>query len=759
VIVPFYNVESYIQDCLESIALQTYSDFEVVLVDDGSPDDSVQIAKEFCNRDPRFHLVRQENQGLGPARNTGVEHSSGEFITFVDSDDLVTAHASERMIASLDETGSSFAAGNARRFNNSGVRPSYVHRIPFATARPATHVSLFPQLALDRMVWNKLYRRTFWDEFGYRFPAIRYEDYPVTLKAHLDAVTVDVLSTPVYYWRERESGDSITQQKFQYFNLLDRVISAELVLDLVDERAPDLAARVHRHLAEIDLRALVQAFAVVPDEDVQLLVNLGRRFTGRLRRAALAGLSAYDVLQLRALHDGHVDLLRRLALYRQDGGLLGGARARRRTWRPWQWEYQFPGRTDKDRPVPRSLYRAKQTDLNLRTSITAVHWSDNELRLTGTADIRHVRTGDRSRLGLTLVGDDIRVRLAPPRRFRTLDSHGSVGPVGFDVGIPIETLRTIRQAKRPPYLEVDLRRGWLRRRKVLTGLLAGSPSWSPGDWIGDDTWLQPSAGTGGRLSLRSHTHPCAMTSATVVEDAIVVRIKLPEPDPNARLMLTRATNGANISVDLVPDGGQLTGRIELPEVVGSSGPDDPYLRHTVWAVRVETGGDQSLVLLTGWTRSLIHVRDSRMMTLTRSPAGYVTLIDSPIRLVATDATIEDAAGDPGQLYVSGPAMTADPTWRFCWRRFLLNSDDYVEIESRDRATDTRWMTETDLARILDATPPHHGIPHTWGLFAVDSDCSAIPVAVDPFLASRLPLATTRSVVVRPRTGTFYLEVH
>src|SRR5262245_27287355 len=120
VVVPFYNVESYIYDCLESIALQTYPDFEVVLVDDGSPDDSVQIAKEFCNRDRRFHLVRQDNQGLGPARNTGIEHSSGEFISFVDSDDLVTRHAYERMLTSLDETGSSIAAGSARRFNSSG---------------------------------------------------------------------------------------------------------------------------------------------------------------------------------------------------------------------------------------------------------------------------------------------------------------------------------------------------------------------------------------------------------------------------------------------------------------------------------------------------------------------------------------------------------------------------------------------------------------------------------------------------------------
>ena len=238
VVVPFYNVGEYIGDCLDSIARQTWTDFEAILVDDGSPDDSAAIAKEFCAGDSRFRIVEQENQGLGPARNTGVRHADGEYITFVDSDDLVTRHGFEKLIRTLDETGSSFAGGNARRFNNSaGVRPSWIHRLPFAQDRIATHVIETPDLILDRMVWNKVYRRSFWDEYGYEFPAIRYEDYPVTLKAHLDAVTVDALAVPVYYWRERESGESITQQKFQFGNLEDRVRSAEMVMDLIERPA------------------------------------------------------------------------------------------------------------------------------------------------------------------------------------------------------------------------------------------------------------------------------------------------------------------------------------------------------------------------------------------------------------------------------------------------------------------------------------------------------------------------------------------
>lgn len=200
VVVPFYGVEAYIGDCLESIAVQSYSNIDVVMVDDGSPDGSRAIAQQWADRDSRFRIVTQPNAGLGPARNTGVKHTDGDYITFIDSDDLVTRHGFARMISAMETTGSSLAGGNARRFNNStGVKPSWAHLHAFARTRYATHVTEHPVIARDRMVWNKVYRRSFWDEFGYEFPPIRYEDYPVTLKAHLDAVTVDILSEPVYY--------------------------------------------------------------------------------------------------------------------------------------------------------------------------------------------------------------------------------------------------------------------------------------------------------------------------------------------------------------------------------------------------------------------------------------------------------------------------------------------------------------------------------------------------------------------------------
>src|SRR5690349_2747823 len=98
IIVPIYNVEPYLEACLESLVAQTWSDIEVVMVDDGSPDSSAEIAETFVERDARFRLIRQENGGLGTARNTGIRHASGDFLAFLDSDDMLPLTAVETMV-------------------------------------------------------------------------------------------------------------------------------------------------------------------------------------------------------------------------------------------------------------------------------------------------------------------------------------------------------------------------------------------------------------------------------------------------------------------------------------------------------------------------------------------------------------------------------------------------------------------------------------------------------------------------------------
>ena len=103
VIVPVYNVEKYLEECLESIQNQTYSNIEIILVNDGSTDKSKEICEKYCKQDSRFKLINQTNQGQSVARNTGVAASSGECIAFVDSDDIIRQDYLEVLIRYMSE--------------------------------------------------------------------------------------------------------------------------------------------------------------------------------------------------------------------------------------------------------------------------------------------------------------------------------------------------------------------------------------------------------------------------------------------------------------------------------------------------------------------------------------------------------------------------------------------------------------------------------------------------------------------------------
>lgn len=235
VIVPIYNVELYLQECLDSLAAQTLRDIEVVMVDDGSQDRSAEIAADFASRDPRFRLVRQPNGGLGNARNTGLDTATGEFVMFVDSDDTLPPHALERMLGTLDETGSDFATGMVWRIRRKGLEPSQWLAPVFAETRLRTHVTKFHPLVIDRIACNKLWRRSFWDEHACRFPErVLHEDIPIVVPAHFLARSVDVISEPIYYWRARVgTGKSITQRRTDPKSLADRLTATQQVREFL----------------------------------------------------------------------------------------------------------------------------------------------------------------------------------------------------------------------------------------------------------------------------------------------------------------------------------------------------------------------------------------------------------------------------------------------------------------------------------------------------------------------------------------------
>lgn len=227
VVIPAYGVEHYLDACLRSLVAQRHRRWEAVIVDDGSPDRSGEIADAWARRDHRISVVHQANAGLGAARNAGTAHVRGDYLAFLDSDDLLQPGAFETLAGSLEESGSDFVTGSVLQWHSAedgGVdgprrEPRWMKRLHHPPQRGA-RIEDRPELLGDVFAWNKLFRRSWWDAAGLDWPeGTRYEDQPTTTRAFLEG-TFDVLAEPTYVWRIREG--SITQTRSSLQDLSDR---------------------------------------------------------------------------------------------------------------------------------------------------------------------------------------------------------------------------------------------------------------------------------------------------------------------------------------------------------------------------------------------------------------------------------------------------------------------------------------------------------------------------------------------------------
>src|SRR5688572_21003632 len=235
VVVPVYNVAAYLPQCLESLLAQRSVELDIVAVDDGSTDDSGAIADRYAAEEARVRVVHTDNHGLGAARNEGLRHIRGEYIGFADSDDVVPPAAYDKMLRSLEDSGSDFVTGSIVWWESTGMRePPWMRRL-HQPGRAGVTAAEHPEILGDVFAWNKLFRRAFWESAGLSWPeGIRYEERPATTRAYL-AGTFDVLEEPVYHWRIRTDGTSITQQRASVPDLVDRWETKRMTLASVEE--------------------------------------------------------------------------------------------------------------------------------------------------------------------------------------------------------------------------------------------------------------------------------------------------------------------------------------------------------------------------------------------------------------------------------------------------------------------------------------------------------------------------------------------
>ena len=210
VVVAFFNNEDDLGDCLDSIAAQSFADLEVIMVDDGSTDHSAQIARAKAAADPRFTLLQPGHGGPGGARNRGVERARGEFLAFVDGDDMLPANAYELMLHALERSGSDFVSGAVYRVGPKGINPSALHSLALKGRQTGTHITRTPRLLYDVSVWNKLFRRSFWDSRELSYPeGVVWEDIRLMTKAHVLARAVDVIPDIVLLLARAHAGSAV----------------------------------------------------------------------------------------------------------------------------------------------------------------------------------------------------------------------------------------------------------------------------------------------------------------------------------------------------------------------------------------------------------------------------------------------------------------------------------------------------------------------------------------------------------------------
>ena len=255
VVIPVFNVADYVAQCLTSVVGQSYTNLQIIIVDDGSTDDSMLIVDKFAKWDKRISVVRLKNGGNGRARNIGVSAAKGEYLTFADSDDVVAPGAYALMMDTITKTRSDFVVGSSVRLIGKKRHRTKLSSQMHEKQRLSISIDEFPDILDDVFLWNKIFNRNFWDTQVAPIPeGVLYEDQETTARAFVRAHSFDVLEEIVYFWRQRSDGSSITQGKRAQKDIDDRMSVANNVTSLlVSESTPPVVEKWFVRLLGSDL--------------------------------------------------------------------------------------------------------------------------------------------------------------------------------------------------------------------------------------------------------------------------------------------------------------------------------------------------------------------------------------------------------------------------------------------------------------------------------------------------------------------------
>lgn len=311
-IVPAYNVQGYIGECLDSVLQQDFTDFEVIGVDDCSPDGSGAILDTYAERDARVRVLHlTENVGLGHARNAGMDEATGDYLLFLDSDDTLAPGSLAAIAARLDATDDPdvLVFDYTRTYWDGRLLRNKRAELLDESGPAVFALADRPQLLdLLQIVWNKAYRRAFVTGHGFRFPPGYYEDAPWTFSSLISAETIAVLDRSCVLYRQRREGGNIlrtvSRKHFDVFDQYDRVFAYLDARPELDSWRPALFRKMTDHFltvlekpGRLPQNARAEFFhRAAKDYRSRLPEDFQRPLGGKGYKYALLGLDSYPAL-------------------------------------------------------------------------------------------------------------------------------------------------------------------------------------------------------------------------------------------------------------------------------------------------------------------------------------------------------------------------------------------------------------------------------------------------------------------------------
>lgn len=288
IIIPVYKVEKYIEECLESLRNQTYTNLEIILCDDESPDRCPEICERYAQMDSRFKVLHKKNGGAASARNMGLDIATGDYLGFVDSDDVVKEDYIEKLVGLLEENDADIAVC---AFTNLFVNTEkYVEMENTGDYSQVQYLERFLQDWKCGLIWNKLFKKELLGDIRFAEGHVIDDEF-FTYRLVMNAKKVIVCDLPLYRYRMRKSG--VMNQGRQKKMLKDRMEYFPERFEVVTEKYPQLYAKYLENLSDNIIRFAREAKALGTKE----AKRLQKKYLGKVLRGPVYWKLKYAYLK------------------------------------------------------------------------------------------------------------------------------------------------------------------------------------------------------------------------------------------------------------------------------------------------------------------------------------------------------------------------------------------------------------------------------------------------------------------------------